>query len=83
MLDLTYDSELPLIIYDTFKNLGFKNITINLNNRKILNGLFNELNIANIKDDVLDEIISKNIKHNKRVASAGTPTTHGDNKNID
>ena len=53
VLDLTYDSELPLIIYDTFKNLGFKNITINLNNRKILNGLFNELNIANIKDDVL------------------------------
>ena len=53
VLDLTYDSELPLIIYDTFKNLGFDNITINLNNRKILNGLFNELNLSNIKDDVL------------------------------
>ena len=53
VLDLTYDSELPLIIYDTFTNLGFKNITINLNNRKILNGLFNELNISDIKDDVL------------------------------
>lgn len=53
VLDLTYDSELPLIIYDTFTNLGFKNITVNLNNRKILNGLFNELNITNIKDDVL------------------------------
>ena len=53
VLDLTYDSELPLIIYDAFTNLGFKNITINLNNRKILNGLFNELNIYEIKDDVL------------------------------
>ena len=53
VLDLTYDSELPLIIYDTFVNLGFKNITINLNNRKILNGLFSELNITELKDDVL------------------------------
>ena len=53
VLDLTYDSELPLIIYDTFKNLGFENITINLNNRKILNGLFNELNLGQVKEDVL------------------------------
>jgi len=53
ILDLNYDSELPLIIYDTFSNLGFKNITINLNNRKILSGLFNELNLVEIKDDVL------------------------------
>ena len=53
VLDLTYDSELPLIIYDTFKNLGFEKITINLNNRKILTGLFNELNLTDKKDDVL------------------------------
>ena len=52
-LDLTYDSELPLIIYDTFTNLGFKNITININNRKILNGLFNELHLEKVKTDVL------------------------------
>lgn len=53
VLDLTYDSELPLIIYDTFTNLGFEKITINLNNRKILNGLFNELGLTEVKDDVL------------------------------
>ena len=53
VLDLTYDSELPLIIYDTFTNLGFEKITINLNNRKILNGLFNELGLSEIKEDVL------------------------------
>lgn len=53
VLDLNYDSELPLIIYDTFTNLGFKNITINLNNRKILTGLFNELGLTELKDDVL------------------------------
>lgn len=53
VLDITYDSELPLIIYDTFTNLGFEKITINLNNRKILTGLFNELNLTDVKDDVL------------------------------
>lgn len=34
-------------------------------------------------DSVVEEITSNNIKQNKRVASAGTPTTHGDNKNFD
>ena len=53
VLDITYDSELPLIIYDTFTNLGFEKITINLNNRKILTGLFKELNLVDVKDDVL------------------------------
>lgn len=52
-LDIAYDAELPLIIYDTFTNLGFDKITINLNNRKILNGLFNELNLVSVKDDVM------------------------------
>jgi len=42
-----------------------------------------EIQVLNVKDDVLDEIISKNIRHNKRVASAGTLTTPGDNKNFD
>lgn len=53
VLDLNYDAELPLVIYDTFTSLGFDKITINLNNRKILNGLFNELNLIQVKDDVL------------------------------
>ena len=53
VLDLTYDSELPIIIYDTFTSLGFDKITININNRKILSGLFNELNLDEVKDDVL------------------------------
>ena len=52
-LDIAYDAELPLIIYDTFTNLGFDKITINLNNRKILNGLFNELDLVSVKDDVM------------------------------
>ena len=36
-----------------------------------------------IDKDTMKKIINANLKQNKRVASAGTPTTHGDNKNID
>ena len=39
-LDLINDAELPSIIYNIFKSFGFDNITIRVNNRKILNGLF-------------------------------------------
>ena len=42
-LDLINDAELPSIIYTIFKELGFDNFTIRINNRKILNGLFEEL----------------------------------------
>ena len=42
-LDLINDSELPSVIYTIFKNLGFDDFTIKINNRKILNGLFESL----------------------------------------
>ena len=42
-LDLINDAELPSVIYTIFKNLGFNNFTIRVNNRKILNGLFEEI----------------------------------------
>ena len=42
-LSIINDAELPLVIYATFKNLGFSNFTIKINNRKILNGLFEEI----------------------------------------
>lgn len=42
-LDLINDAELPSVIYTIFKNLGFDNFTIRINNRKILNGLFEEI----------------------------------------
>jgi histidyl-tRNA synthetase len=43
-LDIINDAELPSIIYTIFKELGFDNFTICINNRKILNGLFESLN---------------------------------------
>ena len=43
-LSIINDAELPAVIYNTIKELGFNDFTICMNNRKILNGLFKELN---------------------------------------
>lgn len=39
-LDLINDAELPSVIYSIFTGMGFSDFTIRVNNRKILNGLF-------------------------------------------
>lgn len=44
-LHIVNDAELPSIIYTTFKDLGFSSFTIHINNRKILNGFFESLEI--------------------------------------
>ncbi len=57
-LDLINDAELPSVIYTIFKNLGFNNFTIRVNNRKILNGLFESLGQKDNSVEVL-RIIDK------------------------
>lgn len=52
-LSIINDAEIPSIIYTTFKNLGFSNFVIKINNRKILNGLFDELNISDKMTEIL------------------------------
>ena len=42
-LSILNDAELPRVIYNVFKELGFDDFTIRINNRKILNGLFESL----------------------------------------
>lgn len=42
-LSVINDAELPSVIYTIFTELGFKDFTIRINNRKILNGLFESL----------------------------------------
>ena len=42
-LDVINDAELPAVIYSTFKSLGFDDFTIKINNRKILNGLYESI----------------------------------------
>ena len=57
-LSVVNDAELPSIIYNTFKELGFDDFTICINNRKILNGLFESLSLKEKSVDVM-RIIDK------------------------
>ena len=57
-LSLLNDAEMPSVIYSTFKELGFDDFTISINNRKILNGLFEYLELKNKSVEIL-RIIDK------------------------
>ena len=57
-LDLINDAELPSVIYMIFTNLGFSKFTIKINNRKILNGLFESIGQKEKSEDIL-RIIDK------------------------
>ncbi|GLI52044.1 histidine--tRNA ligase [Tepidanaerobacter syntrophicus] len=65
-LSVIYDAEIVSIIYSAFKNLGFDNFTIRVNNRKILNGFFGSLNIEDTTEvlravDKLEKIGEKGV----------------------
>lgn len=60
-LSLVNDAEFPVVIFHTFKDLGFTDFTIHLNNRKILKGFFSSLGIEDSMNvlrtvDKLDKI---------------------------
>ena len=57
-LSFVADAELVSVINTTFRELGFSNFTVRINNRKILNGLFEGLGIKDKATDVL-RIIDK------------------------
>ena len=52
-LPLIHDAEIPAVIYNIFKKLDFGKFTIRLNNRKVLNGFFSELGLADNVADIL------------------------------
>ena len=52
-LSIINDAEMPSIIYTTIKDLGFDDFTICINNRKVLNGLFKELNQEKLSVDIM------------------------------
>lgn len=56
-LSIINDAEILSVIYSTFKALGFEDFTIRINNRKVLNGFFDFLEVAD-KAEVL-RIIDK------------------------
>ncbi|MBE5821639.1 MAG: histidine--tRNA ligase [Clostridiales bacterium] len=57
-LNIINDAELPKIIYTIFKELDIGDFTIYINNRKILNGLFEDLGLVEEAPEVM-RIIDK------------------------
>ena len=57
-LNIINDAEIPSIMYTVFKELGLENFTIRINNRKILNGLFESINAKDVAVDIM-RIIEK------------------------
>ena len=55
-LNIINDAEIPSIMYNTFKNLGLDNFTIRINNRKILNGLFEHVDAKDVDVDIMRTI---------------------------
>ena len=57
-LSIVNDAEMPSVIYNTIKELGFDEFTIKINNRKLLNGLFLELELKEESVEIM-RIIDK------------------------
>lgn len=55
-LNIINDAEIPAIMHETFKNLGLENFSIHINNRKILNGLFEAANVKEKSVDIMRTI---------------------------
>ena len=57
-LSIMNDAEMSSVIYTTIKELGFDKFTIRINNRKLLNGWFAELELTEKSTDIM-RIIDK------------------------
>lgn len=67
-LSILNDAEFPVVIYHTFKELGFDEFVVKINNRKILNGFYKELAIEDTVSvlrtvDKLDKIGFDKVKN--------------------
>ena len=55
-LDVTNEAEIPAIICDVFHKLGIRRFRIRMNNRKVLNGLFEYLGVGENASQVMTAI---------------------------
>ena len=55
-LDLINEAEIPSIIYKTFSELGLTRFVIRINNRKVLNGFFEMLDLTGRAADIMRTI---------------------------
>ena len=52
-LSISYDAEIPRVIYSIFSRLDFGKFTIRVSNRKILSGLISYLGLGDVSTDVM------------------------------
>lgn len=52
-LDITNDAEIPAIIYTVFSRLGLRRFQIRINNRRILNGFYDMLDLTEKSGDIM------------------------------
>ncbi len=55
-LDIVNDAEVPSIIYNIFTSLGLDDFTIRINNRKVLSGFFEILDLSENVTDILRSV---------------------------
>lgn len=67
-LSIRYDAELPAVIYNLFNDLNIGKFTIQINNRKLMRGLFENLGIADVAQQTL--VLREVDKLDKRGAEA-------------
>lgn len=75
-LSVRYDAELPAVIYAVFSELAIGKFTIQLNNRKLMRGFFENLGVADAEQQML--VLREVDKLDKRGADAVRATLTGD-----
>lgn len=92
-LDVLNDAEILSVIYNTFRNLGFEDFTVSINNRRLLNGLFAHLEIEDSaavlrvidkiekigEDKVREELLDLGLDQDKANAVLSFMSIGGDN----
>ena len=79
-LPVRYDAEIPAVIHAVFSELAIGPFTISLNNRKILRGLFEAMDIADGERQAL--VLREIDKIDKRGAEAVAQTLKGEGFNL-
>jgi histidyl-tRNA synthetase len=81
-LSIMNDAEIPSVIYQLMRELGFDDFTIRINNRKILNGLFEEIDQKENSVAIM-RIIDKIDKIGKEAVKEELKTIGVDDKSIE